>query len=267
MKKSTNINSTTVTKSTNAKTLYVIFAVVVVGLIFLIGWFAYLLLWQPDDKETNGITDHAENTNVTEINTNKKNKNANTVNKNTNAENDNDNANTNEDEGLVEPDEDEDDNANDNSNDNTNSDDEDEAEGETKTLYFASSSSSCGETVAVERPLTLGEDPYGEIILNMMSGPADDEDGIDGIPSTVRLRQVEYTADGALITVGEGYNDLSDCEKQTVDAQFIETANAMFDLPAGTDGEVVVGEVATEDDTEEDDTAADDTNSNTNTEE
>lgn len=261
MKKSTNINPTTVTKSTNAKTLYVIFAVVVVGLIFLIGWFAYLLLWQPDDKDVTSTNTNITNTANTNQKKSNKNKNSNIANDNEANENENTN-NTNDDEGLVEPDEN--DNANDNSNDNTNSDDEDEAEGETKTLYFASSSSSCGETVAVERPLTLGEDPYGEIILNMMSGPADDEDGVDGIPSTVRLRQVEYTADGPLITVGEGYNDLSDCEKQTVDAQFIETANAMFDLPAGTDGEVVVGEVAT-DDTE--DTAADDTNSNTNTEE
>lgn len=265
MKKSTNINPTTVTKSTNAKTLYVIFAVVVVGLIFLIGWFAYLLLWQPDDKDVTST-----NTNITNTaNTNKKNgnKNKNSNVANANEVNDNDNTNnTNDDEGLVEPDE----NENDNDNDNTNSDDEDsEAEGDIKTLYFASSSSSCGETVAVERPLTLGDDPYGEIILSMMSGPADDEEGTDGIPSTVRLRQVQYTANGPLITVGEGYNDLSDCEKQTVDAQFIETANAMFDLPAGTDGEVVVGEVATddtEDGTEEDD-SAEDTNSNTNTEE
>lgn len=263
MKKSTNINPTTVTKSTNAKTLYVIFAVVVVGLIFLIGWFAYLLLWQPDDKDVTST-----NTNITNTaNTNKKNanknKNSNVANTNEVNENENDNTNnTNDDEGLVEPDENE--NDNDNGNDNTNSDDEDtEAEGETKTLYFASSSSSCGETVAVERPLTLGDDPYGEIILSMMSGPAEDEDGVDGIPSTVRLRQVQYTADGPLITVGEGYNDLSDCEKQTVDAQFIETANAMFDLPAGTNGEVVVGEVAT-DDAED---TSDNTNSNTNTEE
>ncbi len=265
MKKSTNINPTTLTKSTNAKTLYVIFAVVVVGLIFLIGWFAYLLVWKPDDKKDAAPT----NTNITNTaNTNKKN-----TNKNTNAgsknTNDNENTNnTNDDEGLVEPDDNENSNENENDNDNTNTDSDDEAEGDTKMLYFASSSSSCGETVAVERPLTLGEDPYGEIILSMMSGPEDDEEGVDGIPSTVRLRQVQYTANGPLITVGEGYNDLSDCEKQTVDAQFIETANAMFDLPEGTTGEVVVGEVAT-DDTEEDteDSAeTEDTNSNTNTE-
>lgn len=264
MKKSTNINPTTITKSNNAKTLYVIFAVVVVGLIFLIGWFAYLLLWQPDDKETNGITDSTENTDITAKKTTKKNKNSN-KNSNTaneNSENDNTN-NTNDDEGLVEPDENDNDNANDNTNSEDGDDEDSEAEGDIKTLYFASSSSSCGETVAVERPLTLSDDPYGEIILSMMSGPADDEDGADGIPSTVRLRQVQYTADGPLITVGEGYNELSDCEKQTVDAQFIETANAMFDLPAGTDGEVVVGEVVTDD---AEDTAGD-TNSNTNTEE
>lgn len=264
MKKSTNLNPTTVTKSTNAKTLYVIFAVVVVGLIFLIGWFAYLLLWQPDDKDATSTNTNITNTsNVNKKNTNKNKNNALTNDSETNSNTENDNTNNTNDEGLVEPDEN--DNSNDNSNDNTNSDDEDsEAEGETKTLYFASSASSCGETVAVERPLTLGDDPYGEIILSMMSGPAEDEDGVDGIPSTVRLRQVQYTANGPLITVGEGYNDLSDCEKKTVDAQFIETANAMFDLPAGTNGEVVVGEVAT-DDTE--DGTEEDTNSNTNTEE
>lgn len=238
-------------KSANAKTLYVIFTVVVVGLIFLIGWFAYLL-WQPDEEATPSNTN---TTNVSNVNTKNINKNTNAglTNKANSNDNENENDNTNsddEDEGLVEPDEDE----NDNDNENTNSDDEDgadsEAEGETETLYFASSGSSCGETVAVKRPLTLGDDPYGEIILNMMAGPEDGEDGVDGIPSTVRLRQVQYTSNGPLITVGEGYNDLSDCEKQTVDAQFIETANAMFDLPAGTDGEVVVGEVAA-DDTEE----------------
>lgn len=236
--------------SNNAKTLYVIFGIVVVGLLFLIIWFGYIL-WKPDGEEI--VTEETPTAVTNSVNTNKSNTNSNknsnpsllddedentNTNSNDEAESDENDKNTNEDEadgeadGLVEPD-----------------DEEDDATATTSTLYFATSSSACGETVAVERDLELGEDPYGEIVLSMMAGPESEEDGVDGIPGTVRLRQVQYTAAGPLITVNEEYDELDSCAKKTVDAQFIETANAMFDLPAGTSGTVEVGTVAVEEDT------------------
>lgn len=240
---------TTTSGGNNAKTMYIIFGIIVIGLIFLITWFAYLL-WQPQDDSDVSQTNNAVSNSLSNNST--KNKNAN---KNTNVEITDDTSTTNtngedsnSNEGLVEPDDSDNGSDNDNGNDNTNTEDEN-----TETLYFAASTSSCGDTIAVERELELSDDPYGEILLSMMAGPEVDDEGIDGIPSTVRLRQVEYTAAGPLITVGEGYDTLTNCEKQTVDAQFIKTANAMFDLPEDTAGEVVVGTIEADDtETEED---------------
>lgn len=258
---------------TSQRTAYIMLSIIIIGLVALIGWFAYLLM-SPDDSDQTPVVNVSDTTNS--------NKNTTTKNKNTNATTNSDTKNSNsgnsnataednvedetasesEDEGgLVEPDEEDE---ADDSDENDSDADDTEAAGEGHTLYFAASDSTCGEVVAVEREFELGEDPYGEIVLTMMRGPEDEETGADGIPSTVGLRQVEYTADGALVTVNEGYNELDECAQATVDAQFIETANAMFELPEGTSGTVVVGEV--EADTESETTSESESTEETSTE-
>lgn len=255
------------------RTTYVVFGIIIVALIFLIGWFLYVLI-VPEKPTTSEDVSNQNNVNSVNTNTTKK------KNKNKNSNVNTSNANA---DGLVEPDANENVNenanadvsANKNENDNTNSSDEDSndettAEDENKTtvtLYFPKSGSSCGEVYPVERDVELSEDVYGDTILTMMAGPTDEEsDYADGVPSTVRLRQVQYTADGPLVTVDEGYDALDSCTQQTVDAAFIKTSNAMFDLPTDGTGIVEVGEVETEDaEAEADDTdSADDESSNTN---
>ena len=182
------------------------------------------------------------------------------MNKLHNNSNVNKNKNTNSDEdedGLVEPEDDEDDESLTEDEEETDQEDADEGDEEdtdetdddkeTVTMYFPKADSECGEVFAVEREMELGDDPYGEIVLAAMAGPtADESDYVDGIPSTVRLRQVQYTSAGPLLTVNEGYDELDTCQQQTVDASLIETSNAMFELSEGGSGEVVVGEIEDE---------------------
>lgn len=246
------INRNLSSKNNRPKIVSSILGVIVIGLVLLILWFVYLLVKpQPKNDDTNkNTTNTVNNINTTNSNKNKNNNSETKNNSNSDNKNDNENDNTNNSE-------------NDNDNENTNSDEEDEdglvepdndEPGEAITLYFPKSTSDCGTVYAVERKIELGEDPYGQTILADMAGPEEDETGyVDGIPSSIRLRQVEYAGSGPKITVSEDYNNLDSCTKQTVDAQLIKTANAMFDLPENTSGEVVVGIVETEDteDTEE----------------
>lgn len=241
--------------------LYLIFWVIIIGLVVLIGWFAYILI-RPDattpaavnQNQINSSTADAtknsntnkdkkkknnSNTNNTNVVTNEAvvtNENTNTVTPETNTNNTN---NTNE-AGLVEPDE-------------TATDDGTT----TVTLYFPKGDSACGEVYPVERKIVPTDDLYGQIILEDMHGPTEEEGDYDNaVTSAVRLRQVEYTADGPLLTLNEGYNELDECQQATVAAQLIKTANAMFELPEDTAGQVVVGEV-TEDTEESEDVAED----------
>lgn len=260
------------TTTQQQKILYGILALVVGVLVVLIGWFIYLLFKPATPSTTTNenvvITNATANQNVpkTTVNTNTTtndnsnlNANTNTNNTNSNSSNTSSNSNTNGD-GLVEPDT----NSNTNSNANTNVSapegptySSSNTDATTETLYFAKSGGSCGEVGAVQRSFTPGDDPYGQIILDDMRGPTAEETGyVDGIPSTIKLKQVQYTASGSVITVNEAYNDLSDCDKKTVDAQFIKTANTMFDVSPEAAGEVVVGEATTETETN--------SNSNTN---
>lgn len=248
------------TTTQQQKILYGILALVVAVLVVLIGWFVYLLA-----KPTDTTTSNNENENIAAVNmVNNTNKttttnNANVANTNSAATNTNSNTNTtvnnsnasvsNTNEGLVEPDVNSNINSTSNANNNSNTN---TAEGKkTVTLYFPKTGAACGEVTAVQRDITPDEtDPYGQIILEDMRGPNEEEVGYtDGIPSTIRLKEVKYTSAGSIITVNEAYNDLSDCEKKTVDAQFIKTANTMFDASPDGPGEVVVGETTTETDT------------------
>ncbi len=247
-------------KNKQSKSLYLIFGVVIAVLLALIGYFAYLLIAPSDDTDTSTNT-----VNATANSNANKNKNAN-ANKNANSNgNSNSNANTNNSNtnaGLVEP---ENSNTNTNSNSNTNSADEtaDEVvagEGEEViTLYFPKDGASCGEVSPVKRAVTPSDDFYGQIILADLAGPTSEETGYDNAASGIRLRWVEYTSEGSIVYVNEAYDALNDCDKATVDAQLIQTANVMFDVKATADGKVVVGYP------EGQDPNADATNDNSNT--
>lgn len=284
-------------KTRTQQQLYIVFWIIIVILIGLIGWFTYLLI-QPKDSDSQTTT----NTNVVTDNTNvnsgkkKKNKNTNTTEANTNAATDdatNTNTTTTDADtttagGLVEPadgteattdDSDETTDA-DATTDGTTDDADAEADEagtgtdetaadddgkQTVTLYFPKANSDCGEVYPVERKIEPSDDLYGQIILETMHGPTDEETGYStAVPSGMYLRRVEYTADGALITVSEAYNTLDSCNQETAAAQLIETANAMFELPEGTAGEVVVGTVSDDED-DSTDTAEDSDTDSTDT--
>ncbi|EKD76329.1 MAG: hypothetical protein ACD_43C00148G0001 [uncultured bacterium] len=263
-------------KQRTQQQLYIIFWIVIAVLIGLIGWFTYVLI-RPDSTTTNTASTKQANTNTNTV-TEKKSKKTN----NSNSTNDNANTNTNitnssadtntatddtaaQDGGLVEPTT----NTNDATDDTTTNTNEaadeastnattDDTNTKTVMLYFPKSDSACGEVAAVERKIEPSDDIYGQIILETMHGPTAEESGYtNAVPSDMYLRQVEYTADGALITVSEAYDSLDSCDQKTAAAQLIETANAMFELPTGTAGEVVVG-TTTDDETDTD------TNENTN---
>ncbi|EKD79276.1 MAG: hypothetical protein ACD_41C00116G0002 [uncultured bacterium] len=238
-------------KKTSTQSLYVIFGVVIALLIALIGYFAYLLV-------SPGASDPAVDVNETvTVNTNtekskKKKTNANSdaasnVNTNTNTEsasggNATTNTNETEDEaGLVEPPPEED--ATETEADAETTEAVVAGEGEQLvTLYFPKASSSCGEVFPVKRAVTPEEDLYGQILLATIAGPITAEvEYVSVVPSGLRLRRVEYTAAGPTIYVNEAFSAARDCDQQTVEAQLVETANAMFDFPTGTAGEVVVG--------------------------
>ncbi|MBI2416152.1 MAG: hypothetical protein HYV33_05860 [Candidatus Kerfeldbacteria bacterium] len=241
------------------KPVYIVLTLIIIGLVLLISWFIYLLA-KPTTSPTNKSTTNSANTTVT--GDKKKNKkqttnSTNTANTNTTTNNANntvnDNSNANTDPGLVEP---TNSNENNNSDDNTNTDDTKE----TVTLYFTKAGTDCGEVYPVERDIEPAEDFYGQVILEVMHGPTTDEAGYSSsIPAGLYLRQVQYTADGPVITVNETFAELDSCDQTTVSNQLIKTANAMFDLPEDTTGQVVVGTVTDNetDDTEEDDPATD----------
>ncbi len=265
----------------NIKTLYVIFGVLVVGLVILIVWFGYILMNPAEEDSNNNV--NANSSVVTNANNSNANTNSATTNTNKNDNtnvNNNDNTNSadDEDDENLEDDEDKDDEEDDkdglvepDNEDTTDEDDEDSAsdgeDGEKITLYFSDPSGSCGDTVKVTRTVELGDDVYGETILTMMRGPEGDEKGEDGIPSTVGLRRVQYTADGPLVLVTEAFDDLDSCTQETITTQFLQTANVMFDLPANSGGEVRSGTVDELDlQTEGDDSTENvTTNSNSNT--
>ncbi len=260
------------TKKTTSQGLYLIFGVIIAVLIALIGYFAYLLISPTDDTATNSNTTITNNSNKNNGNTNSnKNKNKNS---NTNeSSNSNGNDNTNDD-GLVEPDDNA--NANENSNTNTNkntnsnknvnattADEVVAGEGEEViTLYFAKTGSDCGEVFPVKRAVTPEEDFYGQIMLADLAGPTDDESGYVSKATGVRLRWVEYGSEGSTIYVNEAYDELNACDQATVDAQLIQTANAMFDVAITADGQVVVGYPDEESGTDADGETT--TNDNTN---
>ncbi len=228
-------------KKTSTQSLYVIFGVVIALLIALIGYFAYLLVSPEASDSTVGANETVTvNTNTEKSKKKKTNENSNAasnVNTNTNT-NATTNTNETEDEaGLVEP-----------------KPEETDAEAEVTeevvagegeqlvTLYFPKASSSCGEVFPVKRAVTPEEDLYGQILLATIAGPTTAEaEYVSVVPDGLRLRRVEYTAAGPTIYVNEAFSAARDCDQQTVEAQLVETANAMFDFPTGTAGEVVVG--------------------------
>lgn len=240
------------------KQIYIIFWFLIIALVGLIGWFTYLLI-RPEDTATttkqvnqpvnilaNTTPSKKKNKASSNANANATNLDAVNSNTNTNETNTNANNNSNVDAGLVEPDTSADTDA------NTNAD----ATTKTVTLYFPKTGSACGEVSAVQRDIEPTDDIYGQIIIEDMHGPTEAETGYsNAVTAAIHLRQVQYTADGPLITVNEAYDELDDCTQATVDAQLIKTANAMFELPEDTAGQVVVGSV--------EDTS---TNDNTNTE-
>jgi hypothetical protein len=258
------------TKQKPSQGLYIVFGVIIAVLIALIGYFAYLLIAPSDDTNTTTNTAVTNTSNKNNSNTNSnKNKNSNT-NKNSNA-----NSNTNA-EGLVEPNKNNNDNSNTNSNtnNNTNSATTDEAtdevvagEGEKViTLYFPKTGAACGEVTAVKRAVTPDEDDfYGQIMLADLAGPTAEETGYDNAAAGVRLRWVEYTSEGSIVYVNEAYNELSDCDQQTAEAQLIHTANAMFDVSPTATGEVIVGYPDEDEDTNTNSGTNDNSNDNTNT--
>lgn len=249
-------------KNHTQQQLYIIFWIVIVILIGLIGWFTYLLI-KPDNASTVTTANTETTTNSVTANVEKKSKKKKTTNANSSANANSDvtaanstvaadGTDTNTAGGLVEP-------TNSTNNEssaaetdtNTNQTTEaSTAEGDkTVTLYFPKSTASCGEVYPVERRITESDDPYGQIILEAMAGPTEAEaEYTSAVPADLYLRRVEYTADGAVITVSEAYDNLDECNQQTVTAQLVETANAMFELPAGTAGEVVVGTVSDDED-------------------
>lgn len=234
------------------KSLYSILTVIVAILLILIGWFVYLLV-KPADKV---VTEDNKTTVTTTKNVNqkKKNKNKNTIvvpadesvtkNENTNETLTDEKKDvttdetviTDKEEGLVEPE---------NEAEKTTTTGEDEADNKNEvTLYFPKDVNSCGTVYPVKREITPSDDPYGQIILEDMHGPkADEGDYTNAIPAGTYLRQVQYTADGPVITVSEQYDTLSECTRKTADAQLIKTANAMFELSEDTAGTVEVGTV------------------------
>lgn len=247
------------TTSSNQKATYAILSIIIAALVILIAWFTYLLI-KPSDSDTStnsSALDGNSNKNKNANKTSNKNKaNSNATNTNANKSNTNNtNSNTNE-AGLVEPDT--------NSNTNTNSSEEDEENEdgtETITLYFPKDTAACGTVHPVERNVTPSDDFYGQIVLEDIHGPSDTETGYTtAIPAGLRLREVRYSSDGPIITVNEAFDELSDCDQKTVTAQLVKTANAMFDLPDSTEGEVVVGEVS--EDTSDAEDTSDDTNTN-----
>ncbi len=257
-------------KKTTSQQLYIIFGVVIALLVGLIGYFAYLLMApsdQPDQANTN-VTAQVTNTNT---NTNKETKNKKKTNANTNGiaedTDQTEDTETNVNEGLVEPEtgiaEDTEGIAEKTEEESEDAEKEDDdktvvaGEGEqVVTLYFPKTASDCGEVFPVKRAITPTEDLYGQLILASMAGPNDEEDGYTTAAGSIRLRRVEYTSAGPTIYVDEAYDALSSCDQQTTEAQLVETANAMFDLPEGTSGEVIVGYPEDEDEiaeeTEED---------------
>lgn len=227
-------------KKPSSQSLYVIFGVVIALLIALIGYFVYLLV-SPSETNDQANTNQTVNTNTVSTKTTKKKKtNSNAATDTTTAVNDNtnttDNTNTVTDEdevGLVEPKPDE----------TTAVDEVVAGEGEQiVTLYFPKTDSACGEVFPVQRAVTPEEDLYGQILLADMIGPSAAESGYtSAMPSGLRLRRVEYTSAGPMIYVNEAFTETRDCDQQTAEAQLVETANAMFDFPEGTSGEVIVG--------------------------
>lgn len=237
-------------KKTSSQSLYVIFGVVIALLIALIGYFVYLLV-SPSQKNDQANTNQTVNTNTVNPKTTKKKKaNSNTATDTPTVVNDNTNPTdttttvTDEGEvGLVEPKPD------DTATDDTAADETTEVaevvagEGEQiVTLYFPKTDSACGEVFPVQRAVTPEEDLYGQILLADMVGPSAAESGYtSAMPSGLRLRRVEYTGTGPVIYVNEAFAEARDCDQQTAEAQLVETANAMFDFPEGTSGEVIVG--------------------------
>lgn len=226
-------------KKTSSQQLYLIFGVVIALLVGLIGYFAYLLM-APSNQTTTTNTNSNNATTVATTNTTKETKNKKKANTNTiaeTAEPEPEDAEE-EDEGLVEPIAEDAEEADEEENTNTVVAGEGE---QVVTLYFAKTDSDCGEVFPVQRAITPTEDLYGQLILASMAGPSDTEDGYVSAAGNIRLRRVEYTSAGPTIYVDEAYDDLSTCDQQTTEAQLVKTANAMFDLPEGTSGEVIVG--------------------------
>lgn len=246
-------------KKTSSQQLYLIFGVVIALLVGLIGYFAYLLM-APSNQATNANSNNTatvETTTTTKETKNKKKANTNTIAEEIaedtegiaeKTETDSEDSETNVNEGLVEPEsgiaeeiaEGTEEEAEDEEDENTNTVVAGEGE-QVVTLYFAKTDSDCGEVFPVQRAITPTEDLYGQLILAAMAGPSDEETGYVSAAGNIRLRRVEYTSAGPTIYVDEAYDDLSTCDQQTTEAQLVETANAMFDLPEGTTGEVIVG--------------------------
>ena len=232
--------------SAKPKVAYAVLGIIISALIILIGWFVYLLA-NPTPSTNTATTSNKTPTNS--VNKTAKNKNANTVRTNvtatTNTTNTNSAVNTTT-------------TTNTNSNSaNTNADGT-----KTITLYFPKAAGACGAVYAVSRSVTPADDFYGQVILEDLDGPSSTDTGYTtAIPADLRLREVRYTSAGPVITVNDAYDGLNDCDKSTVAAQLVKTANLMFDLPEDTAGEVVVGTV----DDNADTNTNDNTNSNDNT--
>lgn len=232
-------------KKTAPQHLYIVFGVMIALLLAMIGYFVYLLVMPADTEEPSTNT----NTNTAPVKTKKKKPVNDNTNETTSVEVTEPTETTAA--GLVEPKPDAD-TAEDTADDTEVVADAGE---QVVTLYFPKTNSACGDVFPVERAITPEEDLYGQIILADMAGPTAEETGYDSaIPAGLGLRRVEYTSAGPIIYVNEAFNEADECTQQTVTAQLVETANAMFDFTAGTEGEVIVGhpEDTTETDTEED---------------
>ena len=235
-------------KKTSSQQLYIIFGVVIALLVGLIGYFSYLLI-APSKQvaDTNANSNPTvETTNTTKETKNKKKVNTNAIAESATPEASQNSNAENEDEGLVEPEAGITEDTEEEAKDAEEVKDEDTTvvagEGEqVVTLYFPKTASDCGEVFPVQRAITPTEDLYGQLILASMAGPNDEEDGYTTAAGSIRLRRVEYTSAGPTIYVDEAYDALSACDQKTTKAQLVETANAMFDLPEGTTGEVIVG--------------------------
>lgn len=262
-------------KKTQTQSLYIVFGIVIAGLVVLIGWFIYLLV-KPATPVSTTKTAVITNTTNTTVTTNSKTKktNTNTTVKNSNTTvNSNANSNSNTNAGLIEPQPPTTNTNTTNTNStstntttNTNTTTAvtetapvDNGDGTTAiTLYFPKTGGVCGAVSPVRRTITTPTDLFGQIVIEDMHGPSSDDTGYDSamtsaMPSGLHLRYVQYDHDtGSTVTVNEAYDTLSDCDRKTADAELITTANAMFEVDLATSGQVVVGEVPT------------DTNSNTN---